>query len=219
MRINKFVAQSTGLSRRAADQAISDGRVLVNQLVPESGDQIGSDDVVTMDSRRITPPAKTTTIIMHKPAGFVCSRNGQGSRTIYDLLPERYQNLKSVGRLDKESSGLILLSDDGDLANQLTHPSFVKMKVYETGLDTPLQPLHQQMISDIGVTLEDGPSKLQLMKMADDGLSWQIIMSEGRNRQIRRTFQSLGYQVKTLHRVSFGQYKLGRLSPAQVAEV
>ncbi len=219
MRINKFVAQSTGLSRRAADQAIADGRVLVNQLAPESGDQIGPDDIVTMDSRRITPPLKTTTIIMHKPSGFVCSRNGQGNRTIYDLLPERYQNLKSIGRLDKESSGLLLLTDDGALANQLTHPSFVKMKVYEVSLDTPLQPLHQQMISDIGVTLEDGPSKLLLMKLGDDGLSWQITMSEGRNRQIRRTFQSLGYQVKTLHRTMFGQYQLGTLSPAQVAEV
>ncbi|MDB5170643.1 MAG: pseudouridine synthase [Candidatus Saccharibacteria bacterium] len=218
MRINKFVAQSTGLSRRAADQAIADGRVLVNQLLPESGDQVGTDDIVTLDSRRITPPVKTTTIIMHKPAGFVCSRKGQGSRTIYDLLPERYQNLKSVGRLDKESSGLILLTDDGDLANELTHPSFVKTKIYEVGLDTALQPLHQQMVSDNGVMLEDGPSKLQLQKLDDTGLSWQITMHEGRNRQIRRTFSSLGYEVKTLHRTSFGNYALGDLKAAQVRE-
>ncbi len=219
MRVNKFVAHSTGLSRRASDKAIADGRVLVNQLTPESGDQIGPDDVVTMDSRRITPPAKTTTIILHKPTGFVCSRNGQGSRTIYDLLPARYQNLKSVGRLDKDSSGLILLTDDGDLANQLTHPSFVKTKVYEISLDKALEPLHHQMISDIGVTLEDGPSKLQLMKLDDKGRQWEITMREGRNRQIRRTFKSLGYEVKSLHRTVFGPYTLGSLSPAQVAEV
>ncbi len=219
MRINKFVAQSTGLSRRASDEAIAAGRVLVNQLKPESGYQIGPDDVVTMDSRRITPPVKTTTIIMHKPIGFVCSRNGQGSHTIYDLLPERYQNLKSIGRLDKQSSGLILLTDDGDLANQLTHPSFVKTKVYRLSLNSPLQPLHHQMINDIGVTLEDGPSKLQLMKLDDAGLEWEATMHEGRNRQIRRTFLSLGYEVKTLHRTTFGQYSLGTLSPAQVSEI
>lgn len=219
MRINKFVAQSTGLSRRASDEAIAAGRVLVNQQKPESGDQIGPDDVVTMDSRHITPPVKTTTIIMHKPIGFVCSRNGQGSRTIYDLLPERYQNLKSIGRLDKQSSGLILLTDDGDLANQLTHPSFVKTKVYKLTLDRPLQPLHHQMINDIGVTLEDGPSKLQLMKLDDASLEWEVTMHEGRNRQIRRTFMSLGYDVKTLHRTTFGQYTLGTLSPAQVSEI
>lgn len=219
MRINKFVAQSTGLSRRAADTAIAAGRVLVNQLKPESGDQVAPDDVVTMDSRRITPPVKTTTIIMHKPTGFVCSRNGQGSRTIYDLLPERYQNLKSIGRLDKESSGLILLTDDGELANQLTHPSFVKTKVYKVQLNTPLQPLHQQMISDIGIALEDGPSKLQLMKLDDAGLWYQITMHEGRNRQIRRTFKSLGYEVRALHRTNFGNYTLDTLSPAQVREI
>lgn len=219
MRINKFVALSTGLSRRAADQAIVDGRVLVNKLPPMAGDQIDGNDVVTMDNRPITPPVKTTTILMYKPSGFVCSRNGQGARTIYDLLPERYQNLKSVGRLDKESSGLILLTDDGGLANQLTHPSFIKTKLYQVSLDKALQPLHHQMISDLGIGLEDGPSKLQLMKLDNDGLQWQVTMHEGRNRQIRRTFQVLGYEVKTLHRTSFGQYNLGALSPAQISEV
>jgi 23S rRNA pseudouridine2605 synthase len=219
MRINKFVAQSTGLSRRAADTAIADGRILVNGLTPESGDQVTTDDVVTMDSRRITPPAKTTTIVMHKPTGFVCSRKGQGSRTIYDLLPERYQNLKSVGRLDKESSGLIMLTDDGDLANELTHPSNVKTKVYEVTLDTALQPFHQQMINDRGVMLDDGVSKLTLHKLDDVGLHWQITMHEGRNRQIRRTFSSLGYEVTALHRTTFGSYTIGDLAPAQVRKI
>ena len=219
MRINKFVAQSTGLSRRAADTAIADGRVLVNGLQPESGDQIGTDDAVTMDNRRITPPAKTTTIIIHKPVGFVCSRAGQGSRTIYDLLPERYQKLKSVGRLDKESSGLILLTDDGDLANDLTHPSKQKTKIYEVTLDKALEPFHHQMINDRGIMLDDGVSKLSLQKLDAAGLNWQITMHEGRNRQIRRTFSSLGYEVLKLHRTTFGNYILDGLSPAQVREV
>lgn len=218
MRINKFVAQSTGLSRRAADTAIADGRVLVNGQRPESGDQVTATDTVTMDSRQITPPAKTTTILMHKPVGFVCSRKGQGSRTIYELLPERYQDLKSVGRLDKESSGLILLTDDGDLANELTHPSNVKTKVYEVTLDSALQPFHHQMINDRGVMLDDGVSKLTLQKLDEAGLQWQITMHEGRNRQIRRTFSSLGYEVTALHRTRFGNYTIGELAPAQVRE-
>ena len=156
---------------------------------------------------------------MNKPVGFVCSRKGQGSRTIYELLPEKYQNLKSIGRLDKESSGLILLTSDGDLANELTHPSHAKKKRYLISLNKPLEPLHQQMVSDVGIMLEDGPSKLILHRSSDDRTDWEVVMSEGRNRQIRRTFESIGYKVVALHRTTFANYKLGELAPAQIKEI
>lgn len=212
MRINKFVASASGLSRRAADQAIADGRVQVNGQQPQAGQAIGPSDTVTLDNRVIIPPAKHTTILLNKPVGYVVSRNGQGAATIYELLPPELHNLKPVGRLDKDSSGLLLLTDDGDLAHELTHPSRQKQKIYEVSLDRPLQPLHRQMISDYGVQLDDGRSQLLLERQTDgNDHDWIVTMHEGRNRQIRRTFASLGYTVTRLHRTLFGEYTLGKL--------
>lgn len=150
--------------------------------------------------------------MLNKPPGYVCSRAGQGSRTIYELLPSDYKILKPIGRLDKYSSGLLLLTNDGDLANELTHPRYAKTKVYDITLDKPLQPLHQQMINDRGLTLEDGLSKLSLLKL-NNSTEWQVTMREGRNRQIRRTFEALGYGITKLHRTSFGSYILKELAP------
>lgn len=200
------------MSRRAADAAISEGRVTVNGTQPSAGQRIEDKDNVTLDTRPITPNVKTLTIILNKPVGYVCSRDGQGNKTIYDLIPEDIHILKSVGRLDKNSSGLLLMTTDGQLAHKLTHPSFQKTKIYKIALNKPLEPLHHQMISDHGVMLDDGPSKLQLERINDtDNSNWKVTMSEGRNRQIRRTFESLGYNVVKLHRTQFGDYRLGNL--------
>jgi len=217
MRINKFVAAGSDLSRRAADTAIAYGRVQINGVLAESGQDVGQDDTVTLDGRAITPAVKTTTIMLNKPRGYVVSRDGQGSPTVYDLLPPEYQLLNPIGRLDKDSSGLLLLTNDGTLAQELTHPSHQKVKVYDVTLFSPLQPLHRQMISDHGIKLEDGVSKLQLERRRDgNDNEWIVAMREGRNRQIRRTFASLGYTVKTLHRTHFGNYLLGDLKPSQI---
>jgi 16S rRNA U516 pseudouridylate synthase RsuA-like enzyme len=113
MRINKYIALATPLSRRDADRAIQAGRVTVNGQIPETGQEVTDADVVLLDNKPITPAVKTT-ILFNKPAGYVCSRDGQGSKTIYELLPPEYQRLQSVGRLDKNSSGLILLTNDGE---------------------------------------------------------------------------------------------------------
>jgi pseudouridine synthase len=215
MRLNQYLARATGLSRRAADEAIKAGRVAVNGQAAGLGTSVATDDVVTLDNRRITPDVKTTTIILNKPAGYVVSRDGQGSKTIYDLLPAKYHHLKPVGRLDKDSSGLLLLTNNGQLANQLTHPRYSKIKIYEASLDKPLEPLHQQMINDNGVRLEDGLSQLNLQKLDNKGLEWQVTMSEGRNRQIRRTFAALGYEVNELERKSFSRYALDDLAPGR----
>lgn len=215
MRINKYIASATGISRRAADTAISWGRVRVNGELPEAGQDVTDADTVTLDDRPITPAVKCT-IIFNKPAGYVVSRDGQGSETIYDLLPSEFRHLKPVGRLDKASSGLLLMTNDGDLANELTHPRHQKRKIYEITLFKVLEPLHRQMISDHGVTLEDGLSKFELTRAKEgDDKAWTVTMSEGRNRQIRRTFESLGYTVKTLHRTHFGTYSLGDLEAGQ----
>lgn len=220
MRINRYVALSTGMSRRAADQVVQDGRVLVDGQQAQPATQVEETSHVTLDGKPLKTPVTLQTIIFNKPVGYVVSRDGQGSRTIYDLLPPELSNLKPVGRLDKDSSGLLVLTDDGELANRLTHPSFRKVKVYEIALDQPLQPLHRQMISDMGVQLEDGPSKLQLDRLQDgDETKWQVTMHEGRNRQIRRTFAALGYNVVRLHRTKFGEYALDSLKPGSYKQI
>lgn len=214
MRINRYLALATGMSRRAADRVISAGSVAVNGRTATMGQDVTAHDRVTLDGRVITPPVKTLTLIFNKPVGYVVSRDGQGSRTIYDLLPAEYHTLKPVGRLDKDSSGLLILTNDGQLAQDLTHPSRRKVKVYEIELDKALAPLHRQMISDHGVHLADGPSRLQLERVREgDNRAWRVTMHEGRNRQIRRTFAALGYKVMRLHRTQLGPYKLETLRP------
>ena len=112
-----------------------------------------------------------------------------------------------------------MLTDDGDFAFRMTHPKFVKTKIYEVKLDHALEPLHQQMISDFGVMLKDGGSRLGLEKMSDDRKTWRVTMHEGRNRQIRRTFGALGYTVVELKRVVFGKYRLDELETGEWVEV
>lgn len=221
MRINVFVAKATGMSRRAADVVVQSERVKVNGAVAGSGTQVNeAHDTVALDNQTLTLPETATTIIFNKPVDYVCSRNGQGSKTIYELLPGELQNLKTVGRLDKDSSGLILLTNDGALAQKLTHPSFQKIKVYEIKLGGPLKALHRQMIADFGVQLSDGLSRLSLERIKDgDDRAWRVTMHEGRNRQIRRTFASLGYQVAELHRTHFGPYALGNLKSGSYRQV
>ncbi|MDB5175258.1 MAG: rluB [Candidatus Saccharibacteria bacterium] len=220
MRINKYLAQSTGISRRMADKAVLAGRVDVDGQPAQPGTDVGPGSLVRLDGRIVTALEQTTTIIFHKPAGYVVSRDGQGSNTIYDILPQPYRLLKPVGRLDKDSSGLLLLTNDGQLANELTHPRYAKVKVYEVTLGKPLEPLHRQMINDHGLQLEDGNSKLQLQRLHDgDDTQWQVTMHEGRNRQIRRTFESLNYYVKGLRRIQFGNYALHDLPVGQVKAV
>lgn len=213
MRINKFVALSSGISRRKADFFIKQGRITINGMVAELSNVVKDSDAVTLDGQILDKPATFTTIILNKPIGYVCSKDGQGSKTVYELLPDNLQNLKTVGRLDKDTSGLILLSNNGELTQQLTHPSFSKVKVYELFIDKPLKESSLKQI-ERGVELEDGPSRLNLTRLSSDK-NWQVAMTEGRNRQIRRTFEALGYLVTKLHRTKFGDYELNDIKTGE----
>ena len=219
MRLNKFVALSLGVSRRKADELIEQGKILVNGDRAVLGRQISQFDTVLYNSQELHIQPKKL-ILLHKPVGYLCSRASQGGvPTIYELLPKSLHHLKPVGRLDKDSSGLILLTNDGDFAHQMTHPSFYKIKRYLVTLDQPLQPLHRQMINDFGVQLPDGPSRLTLERQHDDDdRRWIVQMSEGRNRQIRRTFAALGYTVTKLRRTDFGNYSIGEIKRGEFQE-
>ncbi len=218
IRVNKFIAQHLSIGRRAADDLINSGKVTINGDVPSLGARVTPADNVVVDGTRINNTAATFMyLLIDKPVGYVCSRRQQGDTpTIYQLLKPDHQHLKAVGRLDKDSSGILLLTNDGDYAHQLTHPSFTKAKHYEITLDKPLAPLHRQMISDHGIALPDGPSKLQLERLTDgDDHAWIVAMHEGRNRQIRRTFAALGYEVTALRRTNFGPFSLHDLGGAK----
>ena len=239
-RLNKFLAERIGVSRREADDLIKSGKVKINGQTAALGARLDKNDKVWYNGSIIPFDTDYLYIAINKPVGYVCSRRSQGlAPTIYELLPKEYQKLKTVGRLDKDSSGLILLTNDGDFAFRHTHPKFHKEKIYEVELDKPLEPLHQQMISDYGIMLDDGPSKFTVIKSTGDApgggpppslrggggkgaagpiernKKYIVKLSEGRNRQIRRTFAALGYTVTKLHRTNFGVFGLNDLPPGK----
>ena len=222
LRLNKFLAERLGVSRREADDLIASGKVLVNDKPVVLGARIDKNDKVCYNNKIVKFDNEFLYIAMNKPVGYVCSRRAQGDApTLYDLLPEKYQKLKTVGRLDKDSSGLILLTNDGDFAFEMTHPKFHKEKIYKVELDRDLSPLHQQMISDYGIDLEDGKSKFTVIREEEfnDRKHFMVVLNEGRNRQIRRTFQAVGYRVVKLHRITFGKFELKELKPGAVEEI
>lgn len=223
IRLNKFLAERLGISRREADDLIATGRVFVDETPVQLGARFFEGQKVRVDKEEVVFERNYNYLALNKPVGYVCSKKRQGETpTVYELLPEEYRALKTVGRLDKDSSGLILLTNDGDFSFQMTHPKFYKIKQYKVKLDRNLEPLHQQMITDYGVKLEDGISRLGLTRLDERPEKRQrflVEMSEGRNRQIRRTFAALGYTVTELHRISFGEYKLGDLKPGEFREV
>lgn len=217
VRLNKFLSTNYGISRREADELISAGKVLINGKKAVLGARIGKNDEVLLSGKEVLE-SKLRYFALNKPVGYVCSKKRQGNTpTIYELLPSELQSLKSVGRLDKDSSGIILLTNDGDFSFKMTHPSFHKIKIYEVELDRDLAPLHRQMIADFGINLQDGISKLGLERITGEK-KWRVTMSEGRNRQIRRTFEAVGYKVVKLHRTTFGPYSLSGLKPGKYVE-
>jgi 23S rRNA pseudouridine2605 synthase len=206
-RLNKLLALKLGISRREADEHIAAGRVAIDGTTAILGARVDDTQTISLNGQPIESTPAYRYILFHKPVGYVCSRKAQGDNpTIYDLLPEDMKSLKPVGRLDKDSSGMLLLTNDGNFAHLMTHPRYAKSKEYTVRLDAELAPLHQQMISDYGVDIGDGASKLALERADDSRTVWNIVMREGRNRQIRRTFAALGYEVMALHRRSFGSY-------------
>jgi pseudouridine synthase len=218
LRLNKHLALQLGISRREADELIEREQVTINGNVATLGARFNEGDAIAVKGTPVREDTAYKYIMFHKPVGYVCSRRDQGDNpTIYAILPPNYDIYKPVGRLDKDSSGLILLSNDGDFAYRMTHPKFNKTKVYIVELDRELAPLHQQMISDHGVQLEDGPSKFTIMR--ETGKRYEITMHEGRNRQIRRTFMALGYNIVTLHRTQFGSYSLGDMKTGEYKTV
>ncbi|GAC1601825.1 MAG: pseudouridine synthase [Candidatus Saccharimonadales bacterium] len=217
MRINQFIAASTELSRRAADAAVAAGRVKINGRPVTLGQSVASTDPVTLDDAPIAPRPNHTYILVNKPAGFVSSRVRQGEDpTVYDLLPPQFRTLRLAGRLDRDSCGLIILSDDGDFIQAATHPSAGKSKRYEITLESPIDEAGISKLKQ-GVILTDGLSRVEIVRATGKRLT--VELDEGRNRQLRRTFGALGYTIIKLRRTSIGIFELGSLPSGKWREI
>lgn len=215
MRLNQYLAKHTTLSRRSADEAIAKGHVRVNGKLAEIGQSIEDSDQISLDENDIVPRS-TTSIMLNKPPKTICSTKQQGNvPTVYSLLPKSLQHLSYLGRLDKDTSGLLIMSNDGDMIQHISHPSHQIDKQYEVQLDTNLTPEDLQTLQK-GVQLEDGPS---ILALSGKGRDWKVIIHEGRNRQIRRSFEALGYQITRLYRTKIGKLSLGDLKVGAYKEI
>lgn len=215
MYIAQWIAKHTSHSRRSAVELVKAGRVSLNDQVATVTDHVEADDRVRIDDQDVgaTP---SIYLKVHKPVGYVCTRTPQDDRpTVYALLPEGYQRLTYAGRLDADSSGLLLMSNDGDWIQTLTHPSHELLRVYHVELDRSLAEADRVRIQT-GVELEDGTSSFAL---SGKERLWRLELREGRNRQVRRTFEALGYTVKKLHRTKHGDYSLGKLGAGEYIEI
>ena len=223
-RLNRFLARSGVASRRAADALIASGSVLVNgRRPPASGALIDADaDAVTVDGRRVKPPTTHRYVMLHKPLGVITTaRDEAGRRTVLDLLgnegPHGHR-LFPVGRLDGDSTGLLLLTDDGDLSYRLTHPRYKVAKEYTvTVAGVPgsgeLKALRGGVRLDDGVT---APAQVDVVRATkgdrDSGRAeLRVVIREGRHRQVRRMLQAVGHKTLALKRTGFGPLRLGRL--------
>ena len=210
MRLNRFLAAAGLGSRRHCDELIAAGRITVNgQPCTNFSTQVEESDHVKV-GRRLVRRAETLTIILHKPAGFVSTRRDPNATdTIYDLLPPKFVRLFNVGRLDTQTEGLLLLTSDGDLAQQLTHPRYKVEKEYEVTLDRRWdQKLSQKLVD--GVFLDGKRARLaRLQPIGPTRL--RVVLQQGLNRQIRRMFYAIGYEVERLVRTRIGHLRLGEM--------
>jgi 23S rRNA pseudouridine2605 synthase len=208
-------------SRRAMADAIKQNRVSVNGVLVESFKQEfdPSRDTVSLDGKPVGVSKREHVYIMlNKPIGVLSTTSDdRGRRTVLELLPREYRelNLYPVGRLDMDSTGLLLLTDDGDLTFRLTHPKFEKEKEYVVTLDRRLDPLDKDRFEQ-GLELEDGVTwPTRVKETPGTPLTYHVILHEGRKRQVRRMFGSMGYGVEALQRIRIGKLTLGDLPEGQ----
>ncbi len=214
MRLNKFLAHAGIASRRKADELIAEGKVKVNgEVIKEMGYRVKATDKITFDDKRITPETKVY-ILLNKPKDCITTTTDERDRkTVLDLIKAAYTQIKStkkprlypVGRLDRNTTGVLLITNDGELAQNLTHPSKEIKKIYHAVLDKSLKPDDFDRIKH-GVVLEDGIAEVTEVAYTNPKSKAEvgIEIHSGKNRIVRRIFESLGYEVVKLDRVYFG---------------
>jgi 23S rRNA pseudouridine2605 synthase len=222
-RLNKFIASSGLCSRRKADELIIEGKVIVNgNIITELGFQIGAKDKVVINEQSIKPQ-KLEYYRFYKPAGYITtSEDEKGRKTIYDVIPPELKNLKPVGRLDKDSTGLIIMTNDGELINQMTHPSIKIPKIYIVSINGKLTPEEgEKMYNGIEIETDSGEKKLAKaevfpLELGNKASTIQVTLYQGINRQIRKMFAILGYEVISLKRIQHGTITIEGLKKGQI---
>ena len=224
MRLQKYMAECGVASRRRAEEMILEGKVAVNgQVITQMGVQVEEGDEVMVEGKIIRPEAQKHYVIYHKPAGEVTTvSDPEGRACVLDHFRDYPVRLYPVGRLDYDSEGLLLFTNDGALANALTHPSHQIAKMYRVTVH-PKAEEEQIIALSNGVYLDDGsktlPAVIRVVAEEDERTVMEMSIKEGKNRQIRRMCEAVGLEVARLSRKSIGAVKLGMLAPGKYREL
>jgi len=218
-RLQKFISSCGITSRRKAEEMILNGIVKVNgKVVNTLGIKVDTEkDIVTINNEQINKVDKYIYIKLYKPEGYVTTVDDQfGRKTVIDLINIK-ERIYPIGRLDYNTSGLLLLTNDGDLANKLMHPKYNIYKTYVADIEGNITNESIDKLKS-GVTIDDyktAPSKVKLVSVLKESSRVEISIYEGKNRQVRKMFDAVGHYVYSLKRISFGKIKLGMLKPGQ----
>ena len=215
MRLNKYIAQAGVCSRRKADELIACGNVKINgAVVRELGTQVGDGDRVTVNGKLIEPAEKKVYVVLNKPMGYVTTMDDDRNRaTVAQLVEDIPERLFPVGRLDYNTTGLLIMTNDGDLTYSLTHP---KHEVWKTYVATVAGVISDQRIARLRKGVDIGgyvtaPAKVQVIRQMPRHAVVEIRIREGKNRQVRKMFAAVGNRVQSLERTGIGEIRLGRL--------
>ena len=220
MRLNKYLAQCGLGSRRKCDEIISKGKIKINgQIVKDFSFSVSNEDYVQYNNKLIDAETLAT-YMLFKPKGYICTKNDKYNRkVIYDLLPSG--NLFSVGRLDYDTTGLILLTNDGDLCYKLSHPKFKIKKKYIVSTDQKLTNNQVKQISK-GLRIDNKikyTATINFLSSEKNKFFWDVILTEGKNREIKKIFNFFGIKVLSLHRYKFGNLMLGALKEGKYRKI
>ena len=216
-RVQKVLARAGVASRRAAETLIGAGRVRIGGRVAVLGDRVGPGDELRVDGRIVRAAGPARTFMLYKPVGVVTTAaDERGRRTVLDLLPE-VPGLHPVGRLDRDSEGLLLLTTDGDLTLRLTHPRYGHAKTYRVWCRGGSPTAEALARLRAGVTLDDGPARAERVRAVPGGA--ELVLREGRKRQVRRMFAAIDAPVERLLRTHVGALSLGDLRPGAWREL
>lgn len=222
MRINKYLSESGVCSRRAADKLIEDGEVKINGKSAKLGDDVTDDDLVTVGGEVVSAVKKYDYYAMNKPKGYVCTvKDDKGRKTVMDLLPSGIQRVVPVGRLDYDTEGLLLFTNDGELTNKLTHPKNGVYKTYLVKVESYIPDEALKTLSR-GVELDGkytNPCKVKLIERNKLGTKLHVSINEGRNRQVRRMFEAIGFDIDFLKRISIGELTVSGLDRGDVRKL
>ena len=223
MRINKFLAESGIASRRGADKLIQDGLVKINGKNASLGDEVNpAEDNVVCEGKTVGKPKKEEYYIMNKPKGYVCTvKDDRGRKTVMDLLPFTDKRLFPIGRLDYDTEGLLLLTNDGDLTLRLTHP---RNEIPKTYLVKTEKPVTDEQLSKLraGVYIDGVKTKKTNVRVVENNKNYtklHVTITEGKNRQVRKMFESVGNFVDFLKRIKIGELTLSGLDRGQVRKL